>query len=337
MSKVDEPNTHATSDATDGFAYWVPLVCPALRPLTETITRNLSIDSPEKVSQVHKHMCTPGPTWTGVVPSEVEGIGTLYSPANEGGEDESSASALLYFHGGGRIMGCSNGANEAVACSRIVCGLGIAVLSVEYRLAFPDALDDAVEAYRWLARRMESRGGCRPAAIAVAGESAGGGIAAELCQRLLDEKRRGVAGADSTPACQILIYPMLDDRTCMNEKLCKVPGHLVWNNKSNMYAWSTYLGPDHEPGDESLPQYASASRREDLTDLPPAYIQVGNIELFRDEDAEYTQRLRDAGVEVEFNEVKGAFHGVMTMGRDDTPVVEAWAEIVRFAKKYLVN
>merc|ERR1711862_1007339 len=111
----------------------------------------------------------------------------------------------------------------------------------------------------------------------------------------------------------------------------------VWNNASNVYAWSTYLGPAHEPGDETLPEYASASRREDLTGLPPAYVHMGSIELFHDEAAEYARRLRDAGVDVEFFEMKGAFHGVMTMNHEEAPIVDAWDKILRFGKKYLID
>ncbi|EJK64711.1 hypothetical protein THAOC_14525 [Thalassiosira oceanica] len=225
MSNFVEPKDAASGTPIDGFAYWVPQVRPKLEPLISGANPNFSINSPEKRSRIHNFLSKPGPTWPGVDATklQVEGIGTLYSSPNKSGEGRSPAgttSGVLWIHGG-RIMGCSNGEQEAVACSRFVIELGIPVLSLEHTRVFPAALDDAVNAYRWFVRRLESEGTAgQSAKIAVAGESGGAGIAAELDQRLLDEKRKvGTTDILSTPACQLLIYPMLDDRTCVNGKM----------------------------------------------------------------------------------------------------------------------
>jgi acetyl esterase/lipase len=102
-----------------------------------------------------------------------------------------------------------------------------------------------------------------------------------------------------------------------------------------MYAWSSYLGPNYRPGDETLPDYASASRRKDLSNLPPAYIACGNLDLFLNECRDYAQRLNDHGVDVEYEEITGGFHGMLSFGNDKYPVIELWKSFQSFGEKYL--
>ena len=211
-----------------------------------------------------------------------------------------SQAALFWIHGGGFIVG------RAVQNDRL-CGmaagtLGIVVVSVEYRKApehpFPAALDDCHAGWAWMQQGGAALG-IDPARVALGGESAGGGLAAGLAQRLHD------AGG-TQPAAQWLFCPMLDDRTAAQRDLDAVD-HFVWHNRSNRFGWRSYLGV--EPGAAMLPAYAAAARRADLAGLPPAWIGVGDIDLFHEEDRTYAERLRAAGVDVTLDVVPGAPHG----------------------------
>lgn len=208
--------------------------------------------------------------------------------------------AMLYTHGGGMIVGSAAGYHETV--SRYAAELGILVVSAEYRLApehpYPAPLEDVYSAYRWLVAEAGDLG-VDSRRIVVAGESAGGGLTAGLCQRVRD-------AGDVAPVFQLLIYPMLDDRTALHPAPAN-RGQLNWTAASNVYGWTAYLG--HKPDAASPPTYAAPARRVDLSGLPPAWIGVGTLDLFYDEDVKYAQRLEDAEVGCELVEVEGAFHG----------------------------
>ncbi len=207
--------------------------------------------------------------------------------------------ALLWIHGGGTIMGAARDCH--VLCSRIAEELGLLVVNVEYRLApensYPAALDDCYRALRWLHDNATDLG-IDPARIAVGGQSAGGGLAATVVQRAHDTK---------VPVrFQLLLYPMLDDRTVLP---AEAPGRraYTWTAASNHFAWTAYLG--HPPRDQDERPYIAAARRGDLTGLPPAWIGVGDIDLFHHEDVAYARRLRESGVECELLVEPGMYHG----------------------------
>lgn len=143
--------------------------------------------------------------------------------------------------------------------------------------------------------------------LAVGGNSAGGGLAAALSQRILD------AGGP-LPKAQILFYPMLDDRVAANKDLDALETFL-WNNKTNRVAWECYLAP-HEPGASDLPQYASPARRPGLSGLPAAWIGYGSLDLFAGEDAEYARRLKEAGVQCYAEVVNGVPHAFEAIAPD---------------------
>lgn len=217
----------------------------------------------------------------------------VFRPAGSSG----ALPALLWIHGGGYVMGAA--AQDDPICRRFVDELGIVVASVEYRLApehrHPVPVNDCYEALTWLAGRPfvdRSR-------VAVGGASAGGGLAASLA--LLARER-----ADFHLAFQLLVYPMLDDRTVLRRDVDQRRFRL-WNNRSNAFGWEAYTGL--RPGSPDVPALADAARYEDLSGLPPAWIGVGTLDLFHDEDVAYADRLRAAGVECTVNVVPGAFHG----------------------------
>jgi len=211
----------------------------------------------------------------------------------------SSGAGLLWMHGGGYMVGSA--VQDDGLCSKYARDLGLVVVSVEYRLApehrFPAALDDCFAAWRWMQDRGEL--GLDPTRIAIGGMSAGGGLAACLAQRILDS-------GTVQPAAQILFYPMLDDRTALDRDLDLIR-HPLWNNKNNRGGWAAYLG--HGPGQPTELEYAVAARRKDLSGLPPAWIGVGDIDLFFDENSVYSERLNSAGVSCDLHVVPMAPHG----------------------------
>jgi len=204
--------------------------------------------------------------------------------------------AVLWIHGGGLIMGDAR--QDERFCRRLADQLGAVVLSVQYRLApthrYPTAVEDCLAALKHLAERSD----VDPARIAVAGASAGGGLAAATC--LLARERGEV-----TPAFQLLVYPMLDDRSGQSPHPFE-DGFRLWNSAANRFGWSAYLGAR---ADDEVPPTAAPARNDDFTDLPPAWIGVGTLDLFLDEDRAYAARLRDAGVRCTTEVVAGAYHG----------------------------
>lgn len=219
--------------------------------------------------------------------------------------DNASGAGLLWIHGGGLVGGVAK--MDDRFCGETAQQLGVTIVSVEYRLApkfhFPAGLDDVHAAFTWFMDHVAGLG-VDPERIVVGGQSAGGGLAAALVQRLYDEGRH--------VAAQWLWCPMLDDRTALNSDLDAV-GHLVWDNRANRYGWGSYLqGLDRS----ALPPYASPSHREDLSGLPPAWLYASDIELFHDEVVEYARRLQEAGVDTTVDIVHGVPHGVEATLRD---------------------
>ena len=226
-----------------------------------------------------------------------------------------SGGALLWLHGGGLMMGAPR--MDDARCGTLARDAGIVVVAPAYRLApehrFPAALDDALAAWHWLQGAAPELG-VDPDRVAVGGASAGAGIAACLAQRLRDD-------AGVQPAAQLLVYPMLDDATAARRDLDAVR-HLVWTNRANRAGWRAYLG--RPPGSDDVPSYAAASRAETLSGLPPAWIGVGDLDLFLAEDRSYADRLEAAGVPVVRAEVAGAPHGFDAV-RPEAPPSRAFA------------
>jgi acetyl esterase/lipase len=215
-------------------------------------------------------------------------------------------------------------------CSRVAGELDVLVANVDYRLApedpFPAGLDDAMAALNWLASNAEDLG-IDPDRIAVGGDSAGGGLAAAVAQRARDE------GGPSL-CFQLLVYPMLDDRTVVRSQREGLDG-LVWNATSNRFAWTAYLG--HPPTEGPERPYVAAARTEDLRGLPPAWVGVGDIDLFHDEDVAYARRLRAAGVACDLHIEPGLYHGADALMPDRPLTAGFRARMVEALQPVLVD
>jgi acetyl esterase/lipase len=136
--------------------------------------------------------------------------------------------------------------------------------------------------------------------VAIGGASAGGGLAAALGLLARDRGQLAVA-------YQLLLVPMLDDRTVTHAEPHPFVGEFVWTPESNRFGWTALLG--REPGGEDVSPYAAPARAESLAGLPPTYIATGALDLFLEEDMEYARRLMREGVPTELHVYPGAFHG----------------------------
>ncbi len=206
--------------------------------------------------------------------------------------------AVLYLHGGGMIVGSVPIFDGTV--SRYVLRTGVPMLSVQYRLApehpHPVPVEDAYAGLVWLAGHAAELG-VDPGRIAVMGDSAGGGLAAGTA--ILSRDRRGPAIAR-----QLLIYPMLDDRTTTADPyIAPLAG---WSYDDNVTGWNALLGTGHE--ERAVEPAAAPGRLEDAAGLPPAYLEVGQLDIFRDEDIRYALTLGRGGVPVELHVHPGVPH-----------------------------
>jgi acetyl esterase/lipase len=215
--------------------------------------------------------------------------------------------AMLWFHGGGFVMGDSEiDQDNNIA---LVREAGIAVASVNYRLAprhpFPAPIEDCYAALRWLHTEAKTLGVLSDR-IAIGGSSAGAGLAAGVALMAQDQSELPVA-------FQLLIYPMLDDRTALRTDIDE-SGVRMWNSKCNRFGWSAYL--QKPPGSADVHPYAAPARRENLSGLPSTWIGVGAFDLFHDEDLLYAKRLAESGVTCELHVVEGAYHGFDLFSRN---------------------
>jgi acetyl esterase/lipase len=287
----------------------LPYVNPELRPAARQVlamakgrsplasqslagARSRGAHPPPLAQPAWSERMIPGPAGAPPVRIFVVNAGTADGPARP---------AILHTHGGGFIMGDAKSKLRSV--QEVAAALDCVIVSVDYRLApetrFPGSLEDNYIGLKWLHANAGELGVDR-SRLAVMGESAGGGHAAMLAIAARD---RG----EIPLAFQALIYPMLDDRTGSTRKKPPWMGALIWTPEANRFGWSSLLGV--AAGSARVPYGSVPARVENLRGLPPAFIGVGSIDLFADEDIEYARRLIDAGTPVTLNVVPGGFHG----------------------------
>jgi acetyl esterase len=231
---------------------------------------------------------------------------------------------VAYFHGGGFVLGDLDTHDRI---SRRLCRAANAlVVSVDYRLApehrFPAALDDCMAVTHWLADHAAELRGDRDR-IAVAGDSAGGNLAAAVAV---------ASRADDGPrlAAQVLLYPVIDAACATPSFVQNAEGYLL-TAAAMRWFWDQYLGPDGDPDSG----YASVLRAPDLGSLPPALVITAEFDPLRDEAEAYAEHLREAGNDVTMHRYDGMIHGFVGMDALVDEADTAMAEIGAFLRTHL--
>jgi acetyl esterase/lipase len=231
----------------------------------------------------------------------------------------STGAAALFIHGGGMILGSVSLYDSLAA--RYCAESGVRILAVDYRYApehpYPTPQEDCYQALVWLRTNAASLG-IDPARLAVMGDSAGGGLAASVA--LMARDRGG-----PQLARQILIYPMIDDRTTGPDP--RLRGITTWNYRDNATGWAALLGT--AAGTDEVSPYAAPARCEDLAGLAAAYVEVGELDIFRGEALSYAGRLSAAGVSTELHVHPGAPHGYDIFVPECAVTQRAWCDRIR--------
>lgn len=213
---------------------------------------------------------------------------------------EEPAPVVVYFHGGGWVLGSLN--THHGVCATLARRSGCVVCSVDYRMApehrFPAAVEDAWAATTWIAEHAEELGGV-PGALAVGGDSAGGNLAAVCALRARD--------AGLSLALQLLVYPVTDADLDTSTYREFADGYFLTRDSMDWF-WVHYL-PD---GDRFQPD-ASPLRAEDLAGTAPALVITAEFDPLRDEGEAYARRLEEAGVPVTLSRYEGMIHGFFRM------------------------
>ena len=227
----------------------------------------------------------------------------IYSPP---GPTTGKRPAVLHIHGGGYVIGKADIGD--IPNRMLALALGCVVVSVDYRKApetvWPGPIEDCYAALTWMVDNAGTLG-IDPARIAVSGESAGGGHAAAMAIYTRNMARKNPGSP--TFCFQLLDSPMLDDRTGTTHDTHPHVGEFVWTPARNRFGWKSLLGM--EPGGPDVPEEMVPARVSDYSDLPPAFVHVGALDLFLEEDMEYVRRLTRAGIPAELYVVPGAYHG----------------------------
>ncbi|QLJ04014.1 alpha/beta hydrolase [Streptomyces sp. NEAU-sy36] len=215
-------------------------------------------------------------------------------------DHQGTGPGIYNTHGGGMVTG--NRFAALAQCVPWVLEHDAVLVTVEYRLApeHPDPypVEDCYAGLKWTAEHAHELG-IDPDRLIIAGPSAGGGLAAGTALLARDRKGPALAG-------QVLMYPMLDDRD-RTASSAQFDGIGLWDRGSNLMGWTALLGDRR--GTEDVSIYAAPARAEDLSGLPPAYIEVGSAEVFRDEDVAFAAALWRDGGQAELHVWPGGFHG----------------------------
>lgn len=209
------------------------------------------------------------------------------------------APAVLEIHGGGFMLGSLEMMDAF--CDHVAATIGAVVVSVDYRLApehpYPAATQDCYAALCWLHDNAASLG-VDAERIAIAGQSAGGGLAAGTVLMARDH-------GGPTPCFQLLEIPELDDRL-ETPSMTRFTDTPMWNRPNAIASWTHFLGDLHG---RDVPIYAAPARAADLSGLPPTFVSVMEYDPLRDEGLDYAMRLLQAGVSTEVHAYPGTFHG----------------------------
>ncbi|MEU7001488.1 alpha/beta hydrolase [Nonomuraea sp. NPDC046570] len=291
-----------TADMIPALRQGIPGMVP---PTDEELSRGGAFEVEERT--------VPGPSGVSLLICRPSGVTTPLG-------------AIYHTHGGGMIVGDKRtGMAEMLDWAQ---ELRLVVVSVEYRLApehpHPAPIEDCYAGLVWTAEHAGELG-IDPGRLLVAGASAGGGLAAALA--LLARDRGGPALIG-----QMLLCPMLDDRNDTPSSV-QMAGLGVWDRTSNETGWTALLGD--ERGGPDVSPYAAPARATDLSGLPPAFIDVGSAETFRDEDVAYADRIWQAGGRAELHVWPGGFHGFDRMAPQAAVSQDARAARTRWLRRLL--
>lgn len=253
---------------------------------------------------------------TATAPDGADVLVRWYDPS----PDRERGPGVVFLHGGGMILGSVAMYDRLVA--GYVAASGVPFLSVDYRVApehpHPTPVEDCFAGLQWLVAHADELR-VDPARVAVMGDSAGGGLAAGV---VLLARDRGVPVAR-----QILVYPMLDDRTTTPDP--ELAPFAAWSYDDNYTGWHALLGD--AIGGPDVPYSAAPARATDVSGLPPMFIDAGELDIFRDECVDYARRVAATGTSVELHVHPGCPHGYDRM---PIPVAErAIADRIRVLQR----
>ena len=260
-------------------------------------------------------MSIPGPA--GTIPAR------HYRPTAGG----SPAPLLVFFHGGGWVLGDLDSYDSA--CRLISRDAGVHVLAIDYRLApehrAPAAVDDAYAAYRW-AREQAVELGADPRRVAVGGDSAGGNLAAVVTRLARD-------AGDPLPSLQWLIYPATDLRGGTLSRSLFGDGFLLTKHDMDWFQNCYVEGSGLDFSDPLV----SPLLAEDLSGLSPALVVTAGFDPLRDEGDQYAVRLREAGVAVDHRQMSSMIHGFINLNVLGGGVARANAEMISALRAHLAH
>lgn len=269
-------------------------------------THTLPVDVARRQYEARIALMAPPAEIASVEERTIDGPGgklrlRVYTPPPDTPQDTGPFPLLVFFHGSGFVL-CSLDTHDGM-CRNLCAGAGCVVVSVDYRLApehkFPAGIEDCLHATRWAAAHAAELG-ADPARIAIAGDSAGGNMAAVTALRLRDEGGPVLCG-------QLLLYPVTDYHT---------PGTPSYEENAEGYGltrdtmkwfWAHYLS---DPSEGAYP-HASPLRALDLSGLPPALVITAEYDPLRDEGEFYAGKLRNSGVPAALTRYDGVNHGFM--------------------------
>lgn len=282
-------------------------------------THTLQVTEARRQYEARIALMAPPPQMAKVAERRIDGAGgrivlRIYTPEGSG-----KFPLMVFFHGSGFVL-CSLDTHDGM-CRNLAAGIGCVVVSVDYRLApehkFPKGLDDCLAATRWAADHAAELG-IDPARIMVAGDSAGGNMAAVTALRIRDEGGPKLCG-------QMLLYPVTDYHTPGTPSYAENADGYGLTRDTMEWFWAHYLT---SPAEAENP-HASPLRARDLTGLPPAYVTSAEYDPLRDEAELYGLRLRQAGVPTEIARCAGMNHGFLfwvgIVGGADCAMEEACA------------
>jgi len=239
-----------------------------------------------------------------------------------------SEGIIFAIHGGGMVMGSI--VDDDANAARLATELATTVIALDYRLApehpFPVPVEDCHSVAAWILEHGRELGVDLDRSI-IYGGSAGGGLAIATAMALRDRSDRNFTAI-------VAPYPMVDHRNTLPSTR-RIIDLGAWDRQANIESWAWYLGEVGRNADTKVHPYAAPLHAEDLTDLPPIFIDVGDADLFLDEDIQMVSRLIEAGVSVEFHCYPGAFHACELFAPEATLSKAIWRNRFEFMRKHL--